>query len=162
MPTIRITDSTWDRLKRWAVPLEDSADDAVRKALDAAEEHLRCPQSKQLGVRGPARPRLKRPRLAKGLKTPQSAYVRPILEALQELGSSAPVAEVLRLVERKIGSQLNEVDRQGLPSSGTPRWQNTAQWTRLDLVKQGLLKNDSPTGVWELTPEGTRELQRLS
>ena len=41
MPVIRITDATWDRLKRWAIPLEDSPDDAIRKVLEAAEEHLR-------------------------------------------------------------------------------------------------------------------------
>jgi len=46
MPVIRITDTTWDRLKRWAVPLEDSPEDAVRKVLDAAEEHLKCPGGK--------------------------------------------------------------------------------------------------------------------
>lgn len=38
MPVIRISDSTWDRLKRWAEPLEDSADDAIRRVLDAAEK----------------------------------------------------------------------------------------------------------------------------
>jgi len=47
MPVIRITDATWGRLKRWAVPLDDSPDDAVRKVLDAAEEHLKCPQTEK-------------------------------------------------------------------------------------------------------------------
>lgn len=44
MPVIRITETTWDRLKRWAIPLDDTPDDALRKVLEAAEEHLRCPQ----------------------------------------------------------------------------------------------------------------------
>ena len=47
MPVIRITDATWDRLKRWAVPLDDSPDDAIRKVLNAAEEHLKCSQIKK-------------------------------------------------------------------------------------------------------------------
>ena len=36
-PVIRISDRNWERLKKWAVPLEDSADDALGKALVAAE-----------------------------------------------------------------------------------------------------------------------------
>ena len=38
-PVIRISDGNWSRLKMWAEPLEDSADDALGKALDAAESH---------------------------------------------------------------------------------------------------------------------------
>ena len=34
-PVIRISDETWERLKSFARPLEDSADDVVRRALDA-------------------------------------------------------------------------------------------------------------------------------
>lgn len=40
MPVVRIRDATWDRLKKWAEPLEDSADDAIRRVLDVAEHHL--------------------------------------------------------------------------------------------------------------------------
>jgi hypothetical protein len=39
MPVIRISDESWDRLKNWATPLEDTPDDAVRKVLDAAEAY---------------------------------------------------------------------------------------------------------------------------
>ena len=38
-PVIRISDENWSRLKMWAEPLEDSADDALGKTLDAAESH---------------------------------------------------------------------------------------------------------------------------
>lgn len=158
MPVIRITDSTWDRLKRWAVPLEDSPEDAVRKTLDAAEEHLKCPQSKGRISVPAATPPKKGRKLPKGLKTPNKAYHRPILEALHELGGSGSVSQVLDLVEQKMSSVLNDVDRQPLPSSGIARWHNTAQWGRFDLVNRGLLKSDSRTGVWELSSQGIREL----
>lgn len=39
MPVVRISDGTWERLKTWAEPLEDTADDALRKVLDIAERH---------------------------------------------------------------------------------------------------------------------------
>ena len=38
-PVIRISDENLSRLKMWAEPLEDSADDALGKALTAAESH---------------------------------------------------------------------------------------------------------------------------
>lgn len=38
-PVIRISDENWSRLKKWAEPLEDSADDALGKILHAAESH---------------------------------------------------------------------------------------------------------------------------
>jgi len=82
MPVIRITDATLDRLKRWAVPLDDSPEDAVRKVLDAAEEHLKCRQTTGRSHRTEIPKPPKGKRLPKGLKTPEQAYQRPILEAL--------------------------------------------------------------------------------
>ena len=38
MPTIRVSAETLQRLKRWAEPLEDTAEAAISKALDAAEK----------------------------------------------------------------------------------------------------------------------------
>ena len=38
MPVIRISDETMQRLKTWAEPLVDTAESAVAKALDAAEQ----------------------------------------------------------------------------------------------------------------------------
>jgi len=35
-----------------------------------------------------------------------------------------------------------------------PRWRNTAQWARHSMVKEGLLKADSPRGIWEITDAG--------
>ena len=43
---------------------------------------------------------------------------------------------------------------QKLPSSGVIRWENTAQWVRFYLVRQGYLSKDSPRGVWEITDKG--------
>jgi hypothetical protein len=37
MPVIRISQQTWERLKTYATPLEDTADDVVNVALDALE-----------------------------------------------------------------------------------------------------------------------------
>ena len=158
MPVIRITDATWDRLKRWAIPLEDSPEDAVRKVLEAAEEHLKCRQTTSRSHRAETPTPPKGKKLQKGQKTPQQAYRRPILEALHELGGSASVVDVLRLVEGKMKPLLIEVDYQKLPSGVDIRWRNTAMWERFNLVKEGLLKSESPDGIWELSDKGAEDI----
>ena len=65
---------------------------------------------------------------------------------------------VLKRVEEKMKSLLGDVDYQNLPSGGDIRWRNTAQWERLVLVKDGLLKDDSPQGIWELSDKGSEEI----
>ena len=42
-----------------------------------------------------------------------------------------------------------------LASDGvTPRWRNTAQWARNSLREQGLIRPDSPRGVWVVSDAG--------
>ena len=42
MPVIRVKPETYERMKSWAVPLEDTPNDAIERILDAAEEHRAC------------------------------------------------------------------------------------------------------------------------
>jgi len=160
MPVIRITDATWGRLKQWAIPLEDSPEDALRKVLDAAEEHLKYHQPTSGGHRRRSITVFRRKKLRKGLKTPQQAYRQPILEALYELGGSAYVGDVLQMVEKKMKPILKEVDYQKLSSGVDIRWRNTAMWERFNLVKEGLLKSGSPNGIWELPDNGIQEAEK--
>ncbi len=94
-----------------------------------------------------------RSRLAKGLRTPEDKFYIPILEALIELGGKAKAEDVLKLVREKMKNILNEHDYRSL-SSGGIRWKNTAQWARQAMVNEGLLANDSPRGIWKITPKG--------
>ena len=163
MPVIRITEATWDRLKRWAVPLEDSPDDAVQRVLEAAEEHLKYPKTRKPDPKATeTTKRVYTSKLTKGQKTPQSAYRQPIIEAIYELGGSAPVYKVLQVVERKMKGLLTEVDYQKLPTSDSIRWKNTAQWARYDLVGDGLLASasESPNGVWKLSGIGLQRIEQ--
>lgn len=93
------------------------------------------------------------------MRTPEDAFRRPILETLVELGGGAPIGEVLKRVEQKMKGALNQYDYEPLPSDPrSPRWRNTAQWCRNTLVREGLMKSDSPYGVWEISDEGRRWL----
>lgn len=115
-----------------------------------------------LTARGlPKSRQITRGRLSRGLRTPEDAFRRPILEALVELGGSARVAEVLARIEKKMASQLTKHDLEPLPSNAhCPRWRNTAQWCRAKLVEEGLIRRNSPHGVWEISEAGRGWLQR--
>lgn len=96
-------------------------------------------------------------RLHRGLRTRESAYFKPILQILNQLGGSAKTDEVLSRVQKVMKGTLREVDYEPLASDPEiPRWWNTAQWARHSMVQAGLLKNDSPRGTWEMTETGLR------
>ncbi|RMD59396.1 hypothetical protein D6833_11490 [Candidatus Parcubacteria bacterium] len=100
-------------------------------------------------------------KLPPGLRTPEGEYRIPILQALVDLGGTAPVNEVLEKVETLMKHKLNAYDRQTLPSDPiNPRWRNTAKWVQAAMVKEGLLSSCSPRGVWEITDSGRRFLEQ--
>lgn len=102
-------------------------------------------------------------RLPRGLRTPEDALRTPILEALAELGGSATIGKVLDLVEKKLGTQLTKYDLEPLPSDPkSVRWRNTAQWCRNSLIREGLMKNDSPYGIWEISDAGWKLVKESS
>jgi hypothetical protein len=96
-------------------------------------------------------------KLQRGLRTSEEVFKTPVLEALLHLGGSANANDVLARVGKMMAGLLNEYDKQPLPSApSSPRWRNTAQWARNALVKEGLMANDSPKGVWEITDAGKK------
>ena len=100
-------------------------------------------------------------RLRRGLRTPEEAYYRPILQVLVELGGRAPTGQILDRVGQVMQGVLREVDYQPLAADpDLPRWRNAAQWARNSMVQEGLLKNDSPRGIWEISEAGRQSLRR--
>jgi restriction system protein len=100
-------------------------------------------------------------RLPKGARTPQKAFVLPILTALEEMNGRGPSDEVLNIVEQLMSGTLNDFDY-GRLKRGQLRWHNTAQWARQQMKDEGLLANDSPRGVWEITERGRTFLHEHS
>jgi hypothetical protein len=96
----------------------------------------------------------KRKHLSPGLKTPENAFRIPILKALEKLGGSGATQEVVDVVGTIMDNELNEYDRELLQDSRTQRWRNSAQWERATMVEEGLLKDSSPRGIWEISNEG--------
>lgn len=153
MPTIRISDDTWQRLKNWAVPLEDTPDDAVRKALDAAEGKVSNKRAKVTAT--PALQGSANRGRREGEKTPQKEFRIPLMMVVHELGGSASTRELHRVLEERLSPVLKEADYNTV-SSGDPRWWNAICWERNDLVNEGLFRRDSARGIWELSEHGLR------
>ena len=153
MPVIRVTDETLERLKRWAEPLVDTAESALAKALDAAEQTRALPGEDHLTPAAkPSRPRRRRPTSKN--KLPQREFRQPLLQLLYELGGSAQVSDLQPLMKEKMASALLPGDLQPV-STGDERWWNATCWERSNLVKEGYLRDDSPRGTWELSEQGT-------
>lgn len=100
-------------------------------------------------------------RLRKGLRTPEAAYYVPILKALIELGGCAKMQSVLDKVYKAMKPILKDVDHEPLASDpDMPRWRNSAQWARNTMRQEGLIKDDSPHGTWEITQAGKDRVQQ--
>ena len=98
-------------------------------------------------------------RINYGQRTQQVKYRTPILEALEDLGGSGYVNEVLDFVYKKMKNFLVPVDLEEISSVRQKRWRNTAMWERSHMVKDGLLKSDSPRGIWEISEKGKKYLK---
>ena len=149
MPTIRISDKSWEKLKGWAEPLVDSADSALAKVLDAAERNRGDTSSPQ-EPEAPLRPS---PSRSKHAKLPQREFREPLLQVIYELGGSAHVHDLRPVLRERIRSRLLPGDFEHV-SGGAERWWNAACWERHDLVIEGYFRDDSPRGVWALSEKG--------
>ena len=83
-------------------------------------------------------------------------YRQPILEALRELGGKGTVDDVLSRVLIKVRPRLSQIDFEKT-TANLVRWKNTAQWERYKMVLDGILKSNSPRGIWELEEEYKEE-----
>ncbi|MGC8541939.1 MAG: winged helix-turn-helix domain-containing protein [Phycisphaerae bacterium] len=98
-------------------------------------------------------------KLRRGQRTPESAYYQAILQALDQMGGGGKVADVLARVLQIMKPRLKDVDYDPLASGpDNPRWRNAAQWARNSMIGEGLLKADSPRGVWEISDRGRQSL----
>ena len=152
MPVIRISDKTMRRLKAWAEPLEDTAESALAKALDAAESvgatNVQVPPEK-----GTASPRRGRERGDVRSQLPQRMFREPLLKALHDMGGSARTDELRPVMKMRMTPSLLPGDLERI-SSGDERWWNATCWERSALVKEGYLRDDSPRGTWQLSEMG--------
>lgn len=101
MPVIRISDETLRRLKTWAEPLEDTAESAVSKVLDAAEE-MRDVSTRTRTVPRTARIRTTDKHSGSGFgdRSSKRKFRKPLLQAIYEMGGSARTGDLYPVIEK--------------------------------------------------------------
>jgi len=146
MPTIRIDDEVYEWLQKMARPFEDTPNTVLRRVAGLDSTQLKEEKVKTFRAE-PPKPH--------GEKTPQSAFRMPIIAALKILGGKGDRLHVLREVEKLLADRLTAYDRSDI-SSGTIRWQKSAEFEVFVMREQGLLKSvsETPRGVWALTQKG--------
>ena len=147
MKLIRIDSEVWKCLQGKAVPFEDTPNAVLRQVLGIDKKESRGKSDRKSGNK----------RLPPGSgRTVQAKFRKPILEILKVSGEPVAVKEVMNQLEKKM--KLAPVDFETV-KSGQVRWRNTAQWARNELVSEGLVKKDSPRGVWQISEKGEDSLK---
>ena len=144
MLVIRISEATYAHLKKHAKPLEDTPDKIVARALNALDLAI--------GKHAATVPPLHK----KNADSPRLAHKElriPLLVALLDLGGVAAPRAVRHYLEISMAHRFNEGDY-ARTSEGAPYWWNAVCWVRINLVKERLIKGNSPRGVWEISRQG--------
>ncbi len=82
--------------------------------------------------------------------TPQSAFHEPIVDVLKELGGSGRAKDVIERVGQRMEGQLSRADRKLRKKNGQIEWVYNVRRARHKLKTEGILKSNSPHGLWEL------------
>lgn len=83
-------------------------------------------------------------------RTPKRVLMEEIIKALESFGGKAPKKEVHLLMAKNMSDRLTPADKQ-IDNSGQVCWEHQTDWARLELSQRGVLKPDSPRGIWELS-----------
>lgn len=139
--------------------LADEADQ-IKRLIQAVVRMQRSWTSSAAPQTPPTAPKSRAKARTSNDRTPQSAFIKPLLEALVALGGRGTVSEVTDKVHELLGEQLKPRDQERV-SSNEERWRNIVKWVRLRLKERGYLRSDSPKGVWEITDAGREYLEQL-
>ena len=150
MPTIRVSQETWDRLKAHATPLEDTPNDIISRALDALDA---IKQKRTRVAASSPKPLISKARSRRKNRFSQKEIRILLLETLYGLGGDASTRQVQSSMKRVLGAMLTDDDCE-VVSNGNPRWWNAVCTVRSDLSMEGLLRRDSERGIWELSSQG--------
>jgi len=78
----------------------------------------------------------------------------PILRALVNLGGRARTAIVIDAVGVLLQDRLGPQDFEAPGNNHEIRWRYYCRWARQTMVETGLLRDDSPHGIWEISEQG--------
>jgi len=171
---IEIDDDLFELLKQHAEPFVDTPSDVLRRLLSEsrgvqarrlAPTERSLPSGKKPARRHRAKSQeadrkedIKRRRAPSNALLSEKAYELPLLDVLDAAGGRLPTREAVAAVGERVADQLMPMDHDVM-DQGQERWESRVQFTRLRLVEAGLLKKDSPRGVWEISDAGRERLK---
>jgi hypothetical protein len=83
-------------------------------------------------------------------KTDNAVYRKIIISCLEENGGIGRAKDVIAEIEKRLEGKFKPGDLQNRADGRTIVWKNNAQWEKFKMVEDGILKDDSPRGFWEL------------
>jgi len=95
-----------------------------------------------------------------GRLTPRNTLIRAIVQVMEQMGNSGQKREIHNRLEDVLAGVLNSEDYE-LDSSGQVTWHHQADWARMYMAQVGILKNDSPRGIWELSTNYQKLMDEL-
>lgn len=156
MPTIRVDDDVFEGLKTIAEPFTDTPNSVIRRLL------------KDHGVVFETSPNIKTDAgkleiqlIDKILESKETLTPQPIYEKYlhyilaNEFDGSATKHDATKAVIRlmKNNGYITSADMQCV-STGETKAENTIAWSRNALKDAGIISQNSPRGVWELSEKG--------
>lgn len=119
-------------------------------AFDAISSELKARLGRGAENTSARRPRSGRPRSP---KTSHNTLRLLITEALKLRGGSAKKNDILKDMEQELQGKLLPGDLEWRAATNDYAWQNNACWERYQMAQEGILKRDSPKGIWELSED---------
>jgi hypothetical protein len=130
--------------------LADEFQDILKDLRDRLGQNAATPEAKHPKRAGK---RARTPRSHKLPKTTNTVLREHILRALKKLGGQARMSDVIEEMGRQLEGKLLPGDFALRQDGKSIAWKNNAQWERLKMRQEGILRDDSPSGIWELVKE---------
>ncbi|QEE28210.1 hypothetical protein FTW19_09500 [Terriglobus albidus] len=136
--------------KQALTQLADDFQDILNDLRDRLGFRATVPEPKQSK---PAGKRARTPKATRLPKTPHIILREHILLALKKLGGKARMSDVMDEMSKQLEGKLLPGDLALRQDGKSIAWKNNAQWERLRMRQDGILRDDSPSGIWELIKE---------
>jgi hypothetical protein len=149
--SVQMSERTYSRLVGRVESFDDTAEDVIVRLLDATETGGAIEQDAP-----PRASTASSVRAAPGSILPVRQYWPAIRQALDESGGSAHANDVIERVGALLEDRLRPADFDEL-EIGEVRWRNRVRFARLRMKEAGLLRADSPRGIWQLSGRGSRD-----
>ncbi len=142
--------------KKTLVPKKETPPEAkpVAAPTTTAETRNNIPPSATESAVATPEPTKRRGPTPTGVRTSERAFYLPILQSLIAKGGEAPAADIVDDVLERMKGILKPGDFETTSTTDQPRWKVTVYLARTTMLRQGLLRKDSPRGIWAITEAG--------